>query len=114
MEYEPTSQPKGYHPPSLDNLKNSGGIPAGQPAVNDKEPQITEKTTPENENHEPIPETSRNPEDIQEIPTRNSPKTPEINPENDAQEAEEIVNTRGEKYNLRPNPNPNYSDSYRY
>ena len=114
VEYEPTSQPKVYQPPSLDNLKNSGGIPAGQPAVNDKEPQITGKTTPENENHEPIPETSRNPEDIQEIPTQNSPKTPENNSENDAQEAEEIVNTRGEKYNLRPNPNPNYSDSYRY
>ena len=24
------------------------------------------------------------------------------------------TNTRGEKYNLRPNPNPNFSDSYRY
>ena len=82
--------------------------------MNDKEPQITEKTSSENENHEPIPETSRNPEDIQENPTQKSPKTPEINPENDAQEVEETVNTRGEKYNLRPNHNPNYSDSYRY
>ena len=27
---------------------------------------------------------------------------------------EEPINTRGEKYNLRPNPNPNYSDTYRY
>ena len=99
-------------PPSIIQ-KNSGGIPAGQPAANDTEPQITEKTSSENENHEPIPETSRNPEDIRENPTQNSPKTPEINPENDAQ-IEETINTRGEKYNLRPNPNPNYSDSYRY
>ena len=27
---------------------------------------------------------------------------------------EEPINTRGENYNLRPNPNPNYSDTYRY
>ena len=114
VEYEPTSQPKIYRPPSLDNSKNSGGIPARQPAVNVKEPQITEKSSSENENHEPIPETSRNPEDTRENPTQNSPKSPETNTENDAQEAEETVNTRGEKYNLRPNPNPNYSDSYCY
>ena len=43
VEYEPTHQPKIYHPPALDNSKNSGGIPAGQPAANDTEPQITEK-----------------------------------------------------------------------
>ena len=66
VEYEPTPQPKIYHPPALDNSKNSGGIPAGQPAANDKELQITEKTSSENENHEPIPETSRKSEDIQE------------------------------------------------
>ena len=55
MENEPTPQPKIYHPPALDNSKISGGFPAGQPAANDKEPQITEKTYSENENHEPIP-----------------------------------------------------------
>ena len=76
MEYEPTSQPKIYHHPSLDNSRNNGGIPARQPAVNDKEPQITENTSSANENHEPIPETSRNPEDIQENPTQNSQKLP--------------------------------------
>ena len=79
-----------------------------------KQRACSTKTSSENENHEPIPETSRNPEDIQENPTQNSPKTPKINPKNDAQEAEKTVNTRGEKYNLRPNPNPNYSDSFRY
>ena len=42
--------------------------------------------------------------DIQKTP-KNSKKTPL---------QEEPINTRGEKYNLRPNSNPNYSDSYRY
>ena len=38
------------------------------------------------------------------------------NPENsqNAPLQEKPINTRGEKYNLRPNPNPNYSDTYRY
>ena len=39
-------------------------------------------------------------------------KTPENSQNTPLQE--EPINTRGEKYNLRPNPNPNYSDSYRY
>ena len=75
---------------------------------------MIEKTPSEDEIHEPIPETSRNPENSQHIPSQISPQTPENNPEIDAQEVEEIVVTRSEKYNLRPNPNPNYSDSYRY
>ena len=114
VEYEPTAQPETNRPPAHNNFKNSGGTPAEQTAVNDEEPQLIEKTPPENENHEPTPETPRNPENFQEIPSQNSPKTPENNPESDAQEADETVNTRCEKYNLRPNPNPNYSDSYRY
>ena len=114
VEYEPTSQPGINRPPSPDNSQNSGGTPAEQPAVTDKEPQIIDKTITRNENQEPIPEISRNPETSQETPTQNSPKTPEINPDIDAQETQKTVNTRGEKYNLRPNPNPNYSDSYRY
>ena len=114
VEYEPASQPGINRPPSPDNSQNSGGTPAEQPAVTDKEPQIIDKTITRNENQEPIPEISRNPETSQETPTQNSPKTPENNPEIDAQETQKTVNTRGEKYNLRPNPNPNYSDSYRY
>ena len=27
---------------------------------------------------------------------------------------EELINTRGEKFNLRPNPSPNYSDTCSY
>ena len=113
VEYEPTSQPEIYRLPARDNFNNSGGTPAEQPAVNDEEPQILENTPSDAENHESIPENSRNPETSQETPTQNPPKTPENNPESDAQDTE-VINTRGEKYNLRPNPNPNYSDSYRY
>ena len=82
--------------------------------MTDEEPQTITKEPTENENHKPIPETLRNPEISQDTPTQNSPKTPENNPEIDAQKTEKTVNTRGEKYNLRPSPNPNYSDSYRY
>ena len=76
--------------------------------MNDEEPQILGKTPSDAENHESIPENSRNRETSQ-----NSPESPKNNPEGDAQDTE-VINTRGEKYNLRPNPNPNYSDSYRY
>ena len=82
--------------------------------MNDEEPRVIEKTLSENENREPIPETSRNPENSQDNTSQKSPQTPENNPEINAQEAEEMVITRSEKYNLRPNPNPNYSDSYRF
>ena len=62
------------------------GNPAEQPAVNDHEPQRIRKDPTESENHEPLPETSRNPEISQDTPTLNSPKTPKKNPEIDAQE----------------------------
>ena len=48
---------------------------------------------------------------------QNSPKrggdiiVPEIS-ENDARN--ESLSARGGKYNLRPNPNPNYSEDFRY
>ena len=82
--------------------------------MNDEEPQIIEKTPSDDENHGPKPETSRNPEISQEIPSQSSPQAPENNTETDTQETEKVIYTRSEKYNLRPNPNPNYSDSYRY
>ena len=82
--------------------------------MTDEEPQIITEELTENENHEPITKTSRNPEISQDTPTQISLKTPKNSPGNDAQETEKTVNTRGEKYNLRPNPNLNCSDSYRY
>ena len=81
--------------------------------MNDEEPQILGKTPSDAENHESIPENSRKPETSRKFPSQNSPESSENNPEGDAQDTE-VINTRGEKYNLRPNPNPNYSDSYRY
>ena len=39
-------------------------------------------------------------------------KTPENSQNTPLQE--EPINIRVDKYNIRPNPNPNYSDSYRY
>ena len=56
VEYELTSQPGINRPPSPDNSQNSGGTPAEQPAVTDKEPQIIDKTITGNENQEPLPE----------------------------------------------------------
>ena len=52
-----------------------------------------------------------------EIDAQNSPKrgddiiVPEIS-ENEARN--ESLSPRGGKYNLRPNPNPNYSEDFRY
>ena len=61
VDYEPTSQPQINRPPRPQNFEKSGGIPAEQPAVNDKEPQTSEENFSENENYEPIPVILRNP-----------------------------------------------------
>ena len=107
-EYIPIQVPDDNHPPSPGTSKNSGGSPVEQttepnenhenesPQQSGEDAQITQKTQKDIEN------SSVN--DIQNTP-ENSQKTPL---------QEEPINTRGEKYNLRPNPNPNYSDSYRY
>ena len=76
--YEPASQPEVYRPPSPEISQNSGGIPAEQPAVTDEEPRIITKKLTENENNEPFPENSRNPEISQDTPAQNSPKPPNI------------------------------------
>ena len=84
------------------------------PAAN---PNTQEKSLPSTtnapENHEILSE--RNP--LNENDAQNSPNrgddiiVPEIS-ENDARN--ESLSPRGGKYNLRPNPNPNYSEDYRY
>ena len=77
-------------------------------------PQETPDDTPIME------ETHKNKNNTNEIKTpentQNVPKNTQESPENSQNTPlqEEPLNTRGEKYNLRPNPNPNYSDSYRY
>ena len=79
-----------------------------------------EQTTEPDDNHEnQIPQqVSENDQRTQKtqkdtkIPSEDdSQKTPENSQKTPLQE--EPINTLGEKYNLQPNPNPNYSDSYR-
>ena len=107
-EYAPIQIPDDNHPPSPESSKNGGGSP------------VEQTTEPERENNENLRETHddeiENPQKTQNdknnTPQIDTQKIPE-NPENTPLQ-EEPINTRGEKYNLRPNPNPNYSDSYRY
>ena len=80
-------------------------------------PNTQEKSLPNTsnapENHEILSErNSLNENDAQNSPNRGDDIiVPEIS-ENDARN--ESLSPRGGKYNLRPNPNPNYSEDYRY
>ena len=58
--------------------------------------QNTQKTQ-EKSNSTPVDDIQKTPENSQNTPLQEQP-----------------INTRREKYNLRPNHNPNFSDSYRY
>ena len=97
------------HPPSLEISKNSGGAPVEQTTVPDVETST--------DNAEKEIETNDNQQDLLPNPTIDAEKSPEDTDEN--QENDEVQNekpptiTRGEKHNIRPNPNPNFSDSYR-
>ena len=84
-----------------------------------------EQTTEPEQNHENCADET--PQQLNEDDDNNTQKTQKdtnISTDNDIQKTpessqntplqEEPINTRGEKYNLRPNPNPNYSDTYRY
>ena len=107
IEYIPVEVPENNHPPSPKFPKRSGGSP------------VEQSTEPEEENHDDIQQEIQDeePEVSQKTPKENTPEIQtQITPENSENTPlqEEPINTRGEKYNLRPNPNPNYSDSYRY
>ena len=59
--------------------------------------------------------------DISPIPSGGDTTVPSVsdlpNQETENMECEEIeknFSPRGRKYNLRPNPNPNYSEDFRY
>ena len=106
VEYVPIEIPDNNHPPSLKFPEKGGGSPVEQPTEN------------EEENHEETPqEICDEAEATQKTPNEN---TPEIQTQKNTEKSEntplqeEPINTRCEKYNVRPNPNPNYSDSYRY
>ena len=91
------------------NKESDWPNPAASPNTQEKSPGTT--NTPEN--HEILSERNS----LNEKDARNSPNrgddiiVPEIS-ENDARN--ESLSPRGGKYNLRPNPNPNYSEDYRY
>ena len=121
-EYIPIQVPDDNHPPSPGSSKNSGGSPVEQttepnenhenesPQQSGEDDQITQKTQKDIENSSEN-DIRNTPENSQNTP-ENSQNTPENSQNTPLQE--EPINTRGEKYNLRPNPNPNYSDSFRY
>ena len=105
QEYVPINRP-----PSLEISKNSGGAPVEQSTV-----PIVETPT---ENAENEIDANDNQQDLLPNPTIDAEKSPENtaeNQENDEVQKEKTpTNTRGEKYNQRPNLNSNFSDSYRY
>ena len=106
VEYVPIEIPDNNHPPSLKFPEKGGGAQWSSPLKAKKKimskyhkkfvmmKQKFLKKTP-NEN-------------TPELQTQKTPKN-----SGNAPLQEEPMNTRGEKFNLRPNPNPNYSDSYR-
>ena len=107
-DHIPIQIPNDNRPPSPGSSKNSGGSPV-------------EQTTEPNDNHENeipqhISEDDQNTQKTQKESNKSTvddiQKTPEISKNTPLQE--KPINTRGEKHNLRPNPNPNYSDTYRY
>ena len=106
-EYAPIQIPDDNHPPSPGPSKNGGGSPVEQTT----EPEKNNENSRETHDDE-IENPQKTQNDKNNTPQIDTQKIPE-NPENTPLQ-EEPMNTRGEKYNLRPNPNPNYSDSYRY
>ena len=119
IEYVPIEIPEQNRPPSPNSSKNSGGSPVEQTTAPEVENRnITPQEIPDDtpiieETHKNKNNTTeiKTPENTQNVP-KNTQKSPETSQNTPSQE--EPINTRGEKYNLRPNPNPNYSDSYRY
>ena len=124
-EYVPIQIPDNSRPPSPVSSKNSGGSPVDQttdPDQNhenqaDEIPQHTSEDdqntqiTQKEQNNTSSNEIQKTPENTQNV-SKNTQNSPENSQNTPLQE--EPINTRSERYNLRPNPNPNYSDSFRY
>ena len=110
-EYTPIQIPNDNHPPSPGSSKISGGSPVEQTTEPNQNYDNHENEIPQH-----ISDDDENTQKTQKEPNNSSvddtQKTPE-NPQNTPLQ-EKPINTRDEKYNLRPNPNPNYSDSFRY
>ena len=107
-EYTPIQIPNENHPPFPGSPKNSGASPV-------------EQTTEPNDDHEnEIPQhsseddqrTQKTQKESNISTVDNIQKTPQNSQNTPLQE--EPINSCRKKDNLRPNPNPNYSDSSRY
>ena len=104
-ENVPIKIPKNNHP-TIKFPENSGGSPVEQTTQCEEE-NYNEILQEIHDDETGISE--KNPKDITpEIQTQKNPENFESTPLQ-----EELINNRGEKYNLRPNLNPNYPDSYR-
>ena len=110
-EYTPIQTPNDNRPPSPGSSKNSGGSPVEQTTEPDQSCDNYENDIPQQSNDDDN-NTQKTQKDTNISTDDNTQKTPENSQNTPLQE--EPINTRGEKYNLRPNPNPNYSDTYRY
>ena len=111
VEYFPLQTPDDNRPPSPGSSKNKEGSPVEQTTEPNQYYENLENEIPQH-----INEDNQNTQKTQEkqngTPVDDIQKTPENSPNTPLQE--QPINTRGEKYNLRPNPNPNFPDSYRY
>ena len=104
----PTFDPTVLHPSiSKSNGQSQDIETTTDLAQNDNSEQIFEPSTDTETSYEPTP---------QPPPTHNdTSSTLEINdPTTDNIPQTEPNHSRGGKYNLRPNRNPNYSEIYRY
>ena len=107
-ETSPTSDPFGVHPPNPRSNGKSQDIETTTGLVyNDSSVKTSEPST----------DTATACEPMSQLPSRQSdnPSMVEINnPTTETISQNEPSHSRGGKYNLRANPYPNYSESYRY
>ena len=106
VEYVPVEVPENNHPPSLKFLEKGGGAQWSSP--------LQAKKKIKRKHHKKfVMMKQKFPKKPQmKIHQKHKHKKPQKTENTPLQE--EPINTRGEKHNLRPNLNPNYSDSYRY
>ena len=104
----PTFYPPTIHPPDLKLNGQSQDIETTtDQAQNDNSEQTFEPSTDTETTRKPMPQPTTRHNDTPSTIEVNDPTTENF-PQN------EPSHSRGGNYNLRPNPNPNYSELYRY
>ena len=104
----PTSDPTVSHPSNLKSHGQSQDIETTKELPhNDNSKQTSEPSTDTETACEPMPQPPSKQSDNPSMLVINDPTTENI-PQN------EPSHSRSGKYNLRPNPNPNCSEIYRY